>query len=583
MKRTSFLALALSLAVLSVSAANGWAQAPKPSERAVAKATTTANAPAKTFVASAVRQAAFRKSASLITGAQLKDYLSFVASDEMEGRTTPSRGLDTTARFIATQLSRWGVKPAGDEGTYFQKITLKKEKLVPEGTEVDFGGRKFTYGKDFLAAAPGGSASGAMVFAGDGWFVKDKGIDAYKDIDPKGKIVIVTQGGMPPGLTQQDMMKLVTGGKRGEDWMDPMAYARKKGAVAVIVLQSLFAQANPDAMAQARKATEEGTFTVEKLAVDPGQAPLPTVVAHLPLAQAILAREKPDVRTILMSFPGGTPVKPFALADDKKISITVKTSSETVTSQNVVAVVEGSDPSLKQEYVALGAHYDHSGTATNAVKGDAILNGADDDGSGTVALLAMAEALARSPERPKRSTLFVWHMGEERGMWGSRYFTQFPTVPLEKVVAQLNIDMIGRSRPEGDNDPRNKDLSGPNELYVIGSKMMSTELGALSESVNDAYLKLSFNYKYDDPKDPERFFYRSDHISYARKNIPIIFYFTGVHADYHQVSDEVSKIDFPKFEKITRTIFATMWELAEMKSRPKVDKELPAEARGFGF
>ena len=152
-------------------------------------------------------------------------------------------------------------------------------------------------------------------------------------------------------------------------------------------------------------------------------------------------------------------------------------------------------------------------------------------------------------------------------------------MPIEKIVAQLNIDMIGRTRAAGDSNPRNKDLSGPNEVYVIGSKMMSTELGALSEAVNDAFLKLSYNYKYDDPKDPERFFYRSDHIHYARKGVPIIFYFTGVHADYHQPSDEVSKIDFAKFEKITKSIYATFWEIADLKSRPKVDKELPAEAR----
>ncbi|HSK08137.1 MAG TPA: M28 family peptidase, partial [Vicinamibacterales bacterium] len=164
-------------------------------------------------------------------------------------------------------------------------------------------------------------------------------------------------------------------------------------------------------------------------------------------------------------------------------------------------------------------------------------------------------------------------------LWGSAHFTAFPTVPIDRIVAQLNIDMIGRSRAEGDTDPRNKDLSGPNEVYVIGSNMLSTELGALSEAVNAAYGKLSYNYKYDDPKDPERFFYRSDHIHYARKGIPIIFYFTGVHADYHQPSDEVSKIDFPKYEKITRAVFATFWEIAEMRSRPAVDKELPAEAR----
>jgi Zn-dependent M28 family amino/carboxypeptidase len=300
----------------------------------------------------------------------------------------------------------------------------------------------------------------------------------------------------------------------------------------------------------------------------------------VPLAQAIFAKEKTDARAIMTSFPGGTPVKPFELTADKRITFTVKTTSETLASQNVVGVIEGSDPVLKGEYVALGAHYDHSGTATSAPPGtDAIFNGADDDGTGTVALLAIAESLSKAPRRPRRSAIFVWHMGEERGLWGSRYFTTFPTVPIDKIVAQLNIDMIGRSKAEGDTNPRDKDLSGPNELYVIGSKMMSTELGELSEAVNNQYLKLSFNYKYDDPKDPERFFYRSDHIEYARKNIPIIFYFTGVHADYHQLSDDVSRIDFPKFEKVTRTVYMTLWEIAEMKARPRVDKELPAEAK----
>ena len=196
-----------------------------------------------------------------------------------------------------------------------------------------------------------------------------------------------------------------------------------------------------------------------------------------------------------------------------------------------------------------------------------------------MALLAFAEALSKAPRRPKRSIFFVWHMGEEEGLWGSRFFTSFPTVPLDSIVTLLNIDMIGRSRADGDTNPRNKDLSGPNELYVIGSKMMSSELGALSEAVNQAYLKLSVNHRYDDPKDPEQFFGRSDHIHYARKGIPIIFYFTGVHADFHQPGDEVSKIDFAKYEKIARTIYATLWEVAELKARPKVDKPLAAGVR----
>jgi hypothetical protein len=525
------------------------------------------------FPVSAVKQPLVLNSAATITAAELKDYLSFVASDEMEGRADPSRGLDTTAKFIATMLARAGVRPAGDDGTYFQRIVLKREKIVADGTQAEVGGAKFTYGRDFLGQAPGGTASGPMVFAADGWFVKSKNADPYRGIDPKGKIVIITAGALPSGVTYADLM----GGRQGEDWVDPVTYARDKGAVGIIVLQSLLTQANPDATERARRAAEDGRYYPEKLK-RPGQE-VPTILANLALAQAIFNGQRETARTILMNFPeGASPVKPFELGPDRKITFTVKTTSDTVSSQNVVAVVEGSDPALKSEYVALGGHYDHLGIG-RPVNGDAVYNGADDDGTGTVALVTMAEALARAPRHPKRSVLFVWHMGEEMGLWGSEYFTTFPTVPLDKVVAQLNIDMIGRSRSPSDSDPRNKDLSGPNEVYIIGSKMMSTELGELSETVNADYLKLAFNYKYDDPKDPQQFFYRSDHINYARKNVPIIFYFTGVHADYHQPGDEVSKIDFAKFEKIARTIYVTMWEIGEAKTRLKVDKPL-REGRG---
>ena len=537
----------------------------------------SAQAPKPAYAVLAVKQGVVRTSAGTIAAARLKNYLTFVASDEMEGRATPSRGLDTTARFLAMQLERWGVKPAGDDGTYYQKIALEKQKVVADGTEIAITGRKFSYGRDFVVSGPARSVSGAMVFAGDGWFVKAKDLDPYKSIDPKGKVVIVTQSAMPAGLTQAEAMKILMGGKRGEDWMDPAAYAQKKGAVGVVLLQNLFTLANPDAMDAVRKSAEEGTYQPVKLPASARSA-LPTVVPGLPIVQAIFARERTDARAVMMSFPTGTPIQPFELSAEKTITITINATTEQVTSQNVVAIIEGSDPVLKAEYVALGAHYDHVGTGT-PVKGDSIRNGADDDGTGTVGLLSMAEALSGAARRPKRSVLFVWHMGEERGMWGSKYFTAFPTVPIDKIVVQLNIDMIGRTKRENDANPRNKDLSGPDEVYVIGSKMMSTELGAISEAVNEAYLKLKFNYKYDDPKDPQRFFYRSDHYHYAVRNIPVIFYFTGEHVDYHQTSDEVSQIDFQKFEKVARTIYATLWEIGEMKARPKVDKELPAEAR----
>ena len=193
---------------------------------------------------------------------------------------------------------------------------------------------------------------------------------------------------------------------------------------------------------------------------------------------------------------------------------------------------------------------------------------------------AEAEALAKAPKRPKRSILFVWHTGEEKGLWGSRYFTEFPTVPLNQIVAQVNIDMIGRSKKEGDTNRRNAELTGPDSIYLIGSTMMSTELGELVNTVNKSFLNITYDTKYDDPKDPNRFFFRSDHYNYARKGIPIIFFFDGVHEDYHGVGDTADKIDYQKMEKVTRTIYMTTWEIANRPVRLKVDKPLPTQISG---
>ncbi len=251
--------------------------------------------------------------------------------------------------------------------------------------------------------------------------------------------------------------------------------------------------------------------------------------------------------------------------------------SDSATTQNVVAVFEGSDPVLKNEYVALGAHYDHVGLGI-PVNGDAIYNGADDDGSGTTALLAMAEALGESADAAQTLGAVCLACRRRERDCGARAIS--PTIRRcrsSKIVTQINIDMIGRSKKEGDTNPRNLDLSGPNEIYVIGSRMMSTELGELTETVNKQYLNLTYDYRYDDPSDPNRFFFRSDHYNYARKGIPIVFFFDGEHEDYHQPSDSVDKIDFAKMEKVTRTIYLTLWEVANRPLRPKVDKQLPAQ------
>lgn len=508
-----------------------------------------------------------------ITAAQMKDYLSFIASDLMEGRDTPSRGLDITAQFLATNLGHWGFKPAGDDGSFFQKIALSKDLIDKAETKASLNSQPLVLGDDYIPFPLSGDISGSLVFAGNGYFVKSKNIDSYKGIDAKGKIAIVFAplGAYPRGITRADLT-----GKPGEDWMDPFEYAKKQGAIGIVFVPDFQYLANWSR--NWTRISERGATNVQKFQSANRQS-LPGIVISPRIANTIFQAEKQNATSLFEASYGGQSPEPFALNPSKTLSITVKNKFDALSTQNVVAVFEGSDPILKEEYIALGAHYDHIGIGAPQ-NGDSINNGADDDGSGSTALLAMAEALGRASTRPKRSVLFVWHAGEEKGLWGSRYFTDYPTIPLDKIVTQLNIDMIGRSKKEGDTNPRNKELSGPNEIYVIGSKMMSTELGELTDTVNKGYLNLTYDYRYDDPNDPNRFFFRSDHYNYARKGIPIVFFFDGVHEDYHRPGDEVQKIDFQKMEKVTRTVYMMLWEIANRPTRPKVDKQLPAQLSG---
>ncbi len=508
-----------------------------------------------------------RATAELIKAEDLKHYLYFVASDAMAGRDTPSQGLDVTAEFLKMNLSRWGFKPAGDNGTFFQKIALRRETVDLDKTFLKLGDTTYKLGDDFFRLQGTTAGSGNLVFGGDGWLVKSKNIDAFAGVDVKGKIVVIAGNGFamntltprPQGVTADDLK-----GTEGIDWADPIEHARSKGAAGVLYVAPEQFQQN---WGRIRQFFTQGSMYPEKLRQTVKDSSMPVMLISKKVSDAIFAGESLDVAS--------------SKAVDLKGSATASTASvaKIEWTQNVVALWEGIDPVLKNEMVAIGAHYDHDGVKPNAPGEDKIWNGADDDGSGTVAVLSIAEALAHAKIKPKRSILLVWHAGEEKGLWGSDYFNRFPTVDIKKVVAQLNIDMIGRSKKPGDTNPKNAELSGENEIYVIGSEMMSSTLGAVTKQTNDLYLKLAYNLKYDDPNDKNRFFFRSDHFHYAQNGIPVVFWFDGEHEDYHQASDTADKIDYQKMEKVTRTIFMTMWELADLKERPAVDKELPAELK----
>ncbi len=540
--------------------------------------------------AASVKVAEAPSSIETITAKQLQEILTFIASDEMEGRDTPSRGLDTAAKFIAFNLSRWGLKPAGDNGTFFQRFTLRRGQLDGGQTKLELNGQSYKIGDDFIPRPVLGSAKGQLVYVGHGLVVKAKNINAYEGIDVKDKIVVVAEGAFPQGVQPGDLK-----GKPGVDYDTASSYARTHGAKGLLVVPSPNLVSRWEMMGRFMINSNRPSLSQPQEAND-----LPAAYASQKLLDAIFQGEQLDGAAVLKQAATGEFTAPFALKADKHVSFNVAGKLDTLPTQNVVAIWEGSDSTLKNEYIAVGAHYDHEGVRPTSDEGktdawtryrlflesagrlggpDKLWNGADDDGSGTTGLLAIAEALAKSP-RPKRSVLLVWHAGEEKGLWGSQYVTDHPPVPLNQITAQLNIDMIGRSKSAGDSKEANKNLSVADEIYVIGSKMMSTELGELSAAVNERYLKLKFNYKYDDPNDRERLFYRSDHFNYARKGIPIVFYFDGVHEDYHGAGDHPDKIDYVKMEKVTRTVFATLWELANRATRVKVDKPLPAQYSG---
>jgi Zn-dependent M28 family amino/carboxypeptidase len=276
----------------------------------------------------------------------------------------------------------------------------------------------------------------------------------------------------------------------------------------------------------------------------------------------------------------------FAL-DGVTLTFALDTDYEVVQTQvahNVVGIIPGSDPKLKDTYVAFGAHFDHVGYAqgeltkgadgtmrragsvgrvTASALDDRIWNGADDDGSGTVALMSLAKAFSQG-SKPKRSVIIVWHVGEERGLWGSRYFADYPTVPIDKIVAQLNIDMIGRNR-----DDKSEEA---NSVYLVGSDRISTELHRLNIDANASLAKpLKLDYEMNDPADLEQVYYRSDHYSYAAKGIPITFYTTGLHADYHANTDDVSKINFEKMTRIVQLVYETGRRTADLDHAPVRD------------
>ncbi len=513
------------------------------------------------------------KTTAGITEADLKERLYAVAHDSMIGRATGTVGHIKVTEYIAAEMKRLGLQPGGENGTYFQSVPFVKRGVQSASISVD--GTEFKVWDDFIPIHPG-----AAFRAIDGAQVVFGGItqDTTKLITREqaaGKVVVLVNRSMGPAA------RLANPGGRLET------------AAAVMVINS------PNALNLYSNFFRNPGPTYTGAQVPAGERGLPLVITAA-MGEKLMGM--PVDTTIALGTAG------------KTVRGAVTYSEEPVVARNVVAILPGSDPALRNTYVAIGAHSDHDPVTARAVdhdslrayneqvrkmylmlgrnpngkerenirvnvdslrkirpvRRDSIKNGADDDGSGTVAVVEIAEAMAGARAKPKRSVLFVWHVAEELGLIGANHFTEHATVPRDSIITQLNIDMIGRGA-EGD-EPG----GGADYLQLIGWRRLSNQLGDVIDSVNKSQKQpFKFDLTYDATGHPEQFYCRSDHYMYARYGIPIAFFSTGGHKDYHQVTDEPQYIDYTKLRNVTQLIHDVGIAVANSVTRPVVDGPKP--------
>lgn len=472
------------------------------------------------------------------------------ASDEFRGRETGTPDIMRAARFIADRLTSLGLEPAGDSG-FYARVPLERQTFGPSTRiAVSMRGeatpRTLKIGDDVLPLLelssslppPKTRADAELVFGGYGLPIPALGRNDLAGLDIGGKAVVIINGA-PANASAAQRTELETADQVGNRLQE--ALSRRPAAVILLLAgasEELYMQLLPGVLRSV-------SLVQERAEVPEGARPLPMVlIARLQAGSPFL--------------PSGWPAddRPQALTG-RRLSAQLDVRRERFTGYNLAAVGRGTDATLNRSYVAFGAHYDHVGILPT-VNGDSIANGADDDGTGSIAMLDVARAFTEHPTR--RSALFVWHVGEEKGLLGSEYFTNHPSVPIDSMVAQINADMVGRNAPE--------------LLYVVGPAAapggQSRMLGRMVDSVNATLaMPFVFNREWDSPTHPEHIYERSDHYNYAQKGIPIVFFTSGLHDDYHTVSDEVSKIDFPKMSRVGELIFRTGQAVGNRVSRPR--------------
>jgi len=554
-----------------------------------------------------------------IAESDLRTWLTYLASDELEGRQLFTEGYGLAAQYVAERLREMGVKPAGDNGSYFQSVKQHDYRVTNNSTlTVEVPGRApvvFKHGEGITVPTSAGGRQtltfDGVEFVGYGLTVADPVHDDYAGRDVSGKLV-VWMGNGPSHVTNVQRLlgarsryAIEVKGASAALGFTPAPAPLTPAELALVQAQDALQQANL-AVAQAQAALQQARTGRGGRAGGRGRGAAPAQDYDLRSVQRLDGLVPPQITAderVFEAMLAGAP-QPFAalkaLADagdavptfavpGVKVTLDINNSYEVIATRltkNVVGMVEGRDPALKDTYVMFGSHLDHTGYRTAPVvvggrgasplgpdgKPNLIFNGADDDGSGSVGLMGIAKAFTTGP-KPRRSVLFVWHSGEESGLQGSRYMADFPVVPVDAIQAQFNIDMIGRNR---DDNP-----SEASTVYVIGADRISTDLHNLIVDANLATAEpMALNYEYNDPLDPNSFYTRSDHYSYALKGIPVAFFFTGTHPDYHQVTDTVDKIIFPKLQRVAQMVYEAGFAAAERQAPLVRDNLGPRTGKG---
>ena len=490
-----------------------------------------------------------------ITGNDLSAHLHFLASPELEGRETTLRGQRLAALYIASVFQKLGLKPGGDNGNYLQKFDVEVTKVSDQSNITVMSNqtsKRFLFRKDYVSISTQDTVlSGPVLFTG----FMDTKVDSALS---KNRIIVAFAGRRQDSRdTSVPAIRRLSFFRQFPGSIATLLIADDSGAASLQQLTARFASMLDRQQMRLPGVERRGRFAFSS----------PYMIST-DLASEILKATGRSMPALRQAAYADTAFQPIQLSRTT-VRIESKMISELKQTENVVGLLEGSDPKLKEEAVVFSGHYDHIGVGGGGV----VFPGADDDGTGTVSVLELAEAFVTNPIKPKRSLIFLTVTGEEKGLLGSQYYVTHPLVPLRRTAADLNIDMIGRV------DKKYEQLKDSNYVYVIGSDKISTQLDSLLKLTNAESENFVLDYTYNDDRDPQQFYRRSDHYNFAQNGVPIVFFFTGIHDDYHRPTDTVDKILFDRMARIVRLIYATGWKVANHPSLLVKDVETSIYAR----